>query len=205
MKSLLIFIGGLVTGLVLILGGGYLILNNYVEGTIEYQPEWIPDFNERLFESTAELVAARTEYERWIAVGDVGLWSVDSGNLELAAAYANEALTIAEKYETDWNYGNAIHKGHLILGRIALHNRDIAEAKKQLLLAGKTPGSPQLGSFGPNMILARELLEIGEVETVLAYLDLCEKFWDFDLVKLNRWRDQVSKGESPNFGSNLIY
>lgn len=191
--------------MVLILGGGYLILNSYVESTIEYQPEWIPDFNERLFESTAELVAARTEYERWIAVGDVGLWSVDSGNLELAAAYANEALTIAEKYKTDWNYGNAIHKGHLILGRIALHNRDIAEAKKQLLLAGKTPGSPQLGSFGPNMILARELLEIGEAETVLAYLDLCEEFWDFDLVKLNRWRDQVSKGESPNFGSNLIY
>ena len=182
-----------------------MILNSYVESTTEYQPEWIPDFNERLFESTAELVAARTEYERWIAVGDVGLWSVDSGNLELAAAYANEALTIAEKYETDWNYGNAIHKGHLILGRIALHNRDIAEAKKQLLLAGKTPGSPQLGSFGPNMILARELLEIGEAETVLTYLDLCEKFWDFDLVKLNRWRDQVSKGESPNFGSNLIY
>ena len=182
-----------------------MILNNYMESTIEYQPEWLPDFDERLFESTAELVAARTEYERWIAVGDVGLWSVDTGNLELAEAYANEALTIAEKYQNDWNYGNAIHKGHLILGRIALHKGDIAEAKKQLLLAGNTPGSPQLGSFGPNMILAKELLEIGEVETVLTYLDLCEKFWDFDLVKLNRWRDQVSKGESPNFGSNLIY
>jgi hypothetical protein len=49
-------------------------------------------------------------------------------------------------------------------------NGDIEEAKKQLLLAGKTPSSPQLNSFGPNMILAKELLDKGEKDTVLHYL-----------------------------------
>jgi len=209
MKSVLIFICGFITAIIVCVVGGYALFqyssNTMEEYEDEYQSEWVPDFNEQLYKSTAELVAAKTEYKRWVAIGDVGHWNIDGGSLETAKVLAQETLRIAEKYKDDWNYGNAIHKGHLTLGRIALRLDDIEEAKKQLLLAGNTPGSAQLDSFGPNMLLAQELLEKGENAIVLEYLKLCEIFWEFHIEKLMKWQEQVSKGEKPYFGANLIY
>jgi hypothetical protein len=205
MKSVLIFIGGFITAIIVLAGGGYIAMQYYTNITEDYQSEWMPDFQEELFESAAELAAAKTEYKRWLALGDVGLWNVDNGSLDIAEKFANESLAIAKKYKNDWNYGNAIHKGHLTLGRIALRRNNIEEAKKQLILAGNTPGSPQLDSFGPNMILAKELLEKGENQVVLDYFELCEVFWDMHMEQLMIWEEKVSKGEVPYFGANLIY
>jgi len=66
-----------------------------------------------------------------------------------ASDYAKQLLAQAENFKQDWNYGNAIHTANLTLGRIALASGDIDTAKARLLDAGKTPGSPQLDSFGP--------------------------------------------------------
>jgi len=52
-----------------------------------------------------------------------------AGNNEKADLYSNELLEIAPQYQDDWNYGNAIHDGHLVLGRIAVKNGNIDEAK----------------------------------------------------------------------------
>ena len=205
MKSIFIFIGGFITAIILVVLGGYAAMQYFSNMAEEYQSEWVPDFDEQLYKSTAELAAAKTEYERWVAIGDVGLWLVENNALDKAESFANETLRIAEKYKKDWNYGNAIHKGHLTLGRIALRRGDIEEAKKQLILAGKTPGSPQLDSFGPNMVLAKELLDKGEKEVVLEYFKLCEVFWELHMEKLMIWEDAISKGKEPNFGANLIY
>ncbi|MCG7991199.1 MAG: hypothetical protein JAY99_01745 [Candidatus Thiodiazotropha lotti] len=205
MKSFIIFTSGFFTAVILLAVGGYGFMQYTSNMVEEYQSEWIPDFDEQLYKSAVDLAAAKTKYERWVAIGDVGLWNVDNGSLEKAESFAHETLKIAEMYKDDWNYGNAIHKGHLTLGRVALRKGDIEEAKKQLLLAGKTPGSPQLDSFGPNMVLAKELLEKGENDTVLKYLELCEEFWDFHLEKLIKWEEQITRGEKPNFGTNLLY
>ncbi len=109
-----------------------------------------------------------------------------------AAAFARELLELAERYRADWNYGNAIHKGHLILGRVALRRGDLDAARRELLLAGRTPGSPQLDSFGPNMTLAKELLKAGEKGVVLEYFELCRRFWVMGAQHLAYWvgRDQ---------------
>ena len=79
------------------------------------------------------------------------------------------------------------------------------EAKTRLLAAGNTPGSPALGSFGPNMTLAKELLEIHQADTVLQYFDECAQFWKGHQDTLDGWRATVRRGEIPDFGSNLIY
>jgi len=81
----------------------------------------------------------------------------------------------------------------------------IEDSKKYLRLAGLTPGSPQLNSFGPNMSLAKQLLEAGERDTVVEYLDFCRKFWQMDFGKLDYWTAQVRAGEVPDFGANLTY
>ena len=83
----------------------------------------------------------------------------EAGDTEKASSYAKQLLTMASDYRNDWNYGNAIYYGNFVLGRIAVHQGDLAQAGQYLLAAAATPGSPQLDSFGPNMTLAKELLE----------------------------------------------
>jgi len=125
----------------------------------------------------------------------------------LAANKPQKAKEYAEKMLSQnspgWNYGNNIHHGNIILGRIALTLDDLEEAKKRLINAGKTPGSPQLNSFGPNMTLAKELLQKGEKDVVLKYLDLCSKFWKSGKDRLHKWSVVVKDGKIPDFGPNL--
>jgi hypothetical protein len=74
------------------------------------------------------------------------------------------------------NNGDAIHHGNLVLGRFALKSGDVEKAKEYLLKAGQTSGSPVLCSGGPNMMLAKELLESGEREVVIQYLKALRQF-----------------------------
>jgi len=122
-----------------------------------------------------------------------------------ARELARSLLIEAEVWKTNWNYGNAVHAANLVLGRVALVEGDTDEAKKFLLEAGKTPGSPQLNSFGPDMLFAREMLKRGEKEMVLRYFDLCAKFWPARFSNLDEWRASIAKGETPDFGANLRY
>jgi predicted Zn-dependent protease len=127
--------------------------------------------------------------------------ALEAGQTAKARAYAEELLKATD--QDDWNYGNRIHHGHLILGRIALREGDLETAKEQLLAAGQTPGSPQLNSFGPNMVLAKELLAKGEKQAVLEYFKRCASFWHRD--ELEAWAREVEAGKSPDFGANLDY
>ena len=106
-----------------------------------------------------------------------------------------------------WSLGNRIHHGHLTLGRIALAEGNVEEAKERLLKAGATPGSPQLNSFGPNMALAKDLLERGEPDVVVRYFELCSEFWNSDRAKekLAEWTEQARAGSIPDFRANLNY
>jgi tetratricopeptide (TPR) repeat protein len=143
--------------------------------------------------------------ERFYELGDLAVGALEAGETAKAEEYASELLQDAQKFKNDWNYGNAIHKGNIVLGRIALQHHDIASAKQHLLLAGETPGSPQLDSFGPNMTLAKELLEKGEREAVLTYLQSCAKFWKMGGNKLEGWMGTIKGGGTPDFSSNLSY
>ena len=142
---------------------------------------------------------------RWYLLGGIASRRLRWGAIGSATGYAREFLAQASSYSDDWNFGNAIHKGNILLGLIALKDRQITEAKGYLLNAGSTPGSPQLDTFGPNMSLAKELLLVGETETVLKYLELCSKFWDSDFSQLSDWTSEIRQGRPPKFGANLLY
>lgn len=114
-----------------------------------------------------------------------------------AEAYARELLDLAEASARDWNYGNAVHDGHRILGQLALQRGDGRSAKEHLLAAGETPGSPQLDSFGPELTLANDLLAAGERATVVAYLKACERFWKTRGDDLRTWIAAIEAGETP--------
>src|SRR5260221_582797 len=70
----------------------------------------------------------------------------------------------------------SIHHGNVLLGRLDLKSGDVDAAKKHLLLAAKVSGPGPLETFGPNTMLARELLLKGEQDVVLQYFDECQKF-----------------------------
>jgi ATP/maltotriose-dependent transcriptional regulator MalT len=133
--------------------------------------------------------------------------SYAAGDMEKAKASATELLRLAPDRQYLWDYGNAIHDGNLVLGRVALHDGNIEAAKKYLLEAGKTPGSPQLNSSGPNMSLANDLLNKGEKDTVVAYFQLCGNFWTLSRgpSDLKTWTEEVKAGQIPHFGGNLYY
>lgn len=95
-----------------------------------------------------------------------------------------------------------MHDGNFVLGRIAVQEGQIDEAKRYLLEAGKSTGSPVLNTFGPNMSLARDLLLNGERETVLQYFELCGKFWSNGTERLALWTEDVKAGRMPDFGAN---
>jgi hypothetical protein len=143
--------------------------------------------------------------ERFDGLDALASTAFEAGDIPKAEQYARELLQMAPQHKQSWNYGNAIHKGNIVLGRIALRHGDIPSAKQYLLAAGATPGSPQLDSFGPNMTLAKELLEKNEGEVVLAYLESCGKFWKLGGKNLKDWTAMIRGGAVPDFGANLIY
>ena len=159
----------------------------------------------RLDKATKELAAASSEEKRFYALDDAAKESFEVGKIEDARKFASELLTLAPKFRGDWNYGNAVQDGNLVLGRIALKEGKSDEAKRYLIEAGKSPGSPQMNSFGPNLSLAKDLLDKGERETVLQYFDLCRKFWSLGKDNLDQWTKEIMAGETPDFGPNLIY
>ena len=114
-------------------------------------------------------------------------------------------LAVNPDFREIWNYGNVIHHANLVLGEIAHAKGNLVGAKFNLLEAGRTPGSAQLNSFGPNMTLANALLELGERDVVLEFFELCRGFWDFAPEKLDQWKNTVEAGGIPDFGGNLVY
>lgn len=153
--------------------------------------------------------------------------ALDAGDLDRAEALAKNLLALVPKMQQElarapaeaaqgaesvkwsnlrWGIDQIWHHGHLLLGRVALRRGDIVAAKADLLEAARLPIGKNFSPFGPNMALAKELLEKGEKETVLQYFDLCRKFWTYrGASTLDAWSAAVRRGEMPNFGGNLTY
>jgi hypothetical protein len=147
--------------------------------------------------------ATRRDQDRAYLLPEVTKFAYEAGNLNKAAAYATTLLNKYARSKQSPNYGDAIHYGNLVLGRVALARGNIVRAKAYLLESGKTPGSPHLDSFGPSMILAKELLEKGERRAVIQYFHLCAQFWKDDEGQLKKWEDIVRRGGMPDFDSTL--
>jgi hypothetical protein len=148
-----------------------------------------------------------------VARQSFGAACVEAGrNLDEAEAITRQML--ASTPTTNWNYGNVVYDAHSVLGRIALRHGDRETARKELRAAGRTPGSPQLNSFGPQFTLARELLQHGEQadrEDVAVFLDDVARFWANsdtapayarkDTLKkqqqIETWKGEVRAGKIP--------
>jgi len=145
------------------------------------------------------LSKAPKEVERFWILTNIAKLSFECQQYNKAKAYSDILLSTAQLHKDDWNYGNALHQANIILGKLALRSGDLQEAGSYLIKAGKTPGSPQLDTKGPDMTLAKELLENGETEVVIKYLELCDKFWELGQELLKNWISTIERGGIPDF------
>ena len=174
----------------------------YFERLTEAHSQSEPNKRLLLFEALAE---SSGKYERFTILAATAKAAYGTGNYVTAKKYADELLGTAQFYPNDWNYGNAVHDGNMVLGLIAVKNGDPKSGAEFLLKAGNTPGSPQIDTFGPNMTLANILIEKGETEAVLEYFELCKKFWKMEGGRLDSWAASIRGGGKPHFGANLFY
>jgi hypothetical protein len=144
-------------------------------------------------------------YVRFLTLHETALRAFNKRQLTRSESLTRELLSLSLDYRWDWNYANAIHHGHIQLGRVALARGDLSTARTELLEAGRVSGSPQLNSFGPNMQLALELLREGDRAVVLEYFRLCRTFWELGRSELDTWEDEVVRGQVPKFGDNVRY
>lgn len=134
---------------------------------------------------------------RFYGLNDQISAAYQANNFAKVEELAKENLALAAVYRCNWNYGNAVHNTNRVLGLVSLKNGDTETAAAYLLKAGKSTGSPQLNSFGPELDLANNLLQIDKVEPVKAYLKDIKSFWEMDHGKVDAWLKQIENGEKP--------
>lgn len=132
---------------------------------------------------------------RHVELVHVAQAAIASRVYERATSAANNLLAECDTYKGWWLHGNSVHHANIVLGQVALAAGDLDEAARRLEAAGKTPGSPQLNSFGPDLELARSLLAGGCTEVVVAYLEDCSRFWKGRAELLRGWVERIRAGE----------
>lgn len=104
-------------------------------------------------------------------------------------------------------WGGGVNESqHLRIEVARLWDEHLAKDPENLVLilqSARIDESPTLGSFGPNMRLASEILAEDRRDVVLECFDLCRDFWD--RPKLDEWSKAVHAGIAPDFGANLVY
>jgi hypothetical protein len=135
-------------------------------------------------------------------VADMAIMATVMGDLAKAQAYGEEALR--ESAHPGLYQADQVFCGNEALGLVAAKQGKLELARTYLLQAGRTKGNTTLGKFGPNMRLAKALLERGERDTVLEFIDLCRAFWPDGADTLTAWSDTIRAGGVPDFGRNLL-
>lgn len=173
--------------------------------SLQYLTESLKTLKDLPLTGSSDSIKQVYNYCLGILRDDVAFAALGVGDFEKAKQMAEEMLT--NNVDTaSWNYNNIIHNADTILGRVAIKKNDIKKAKEYLIKSAEVSASPQLNSFGPSFILARELLKLGEKEIVIDYLDLVAKFWakpgnrssPDKIQKINKWKDEIYSGKMPD-------
>ena len=85
--------------------------------------------------------AGTDESSRFSRLVDLAQEGFEAEDNAKASPYANNFLATAQR-QTAWNHGDAIHVGYIVLGRIALKQGQIKQAREYLLKAGGRQDRP---------------------------------------------------------------
>lgn len=117
-------------------------------------------------------------------------------NLGDAAAAEGDAEKLLDLVTVNANLGNfdeMIHSGETMLGRVALARGNLAEAKQHLAESAKV----KLRT-APKITLAQGLLDAGERDAVIRYLEACRSFWQFDQGRIDHAEKLIRTEAKPD-------
>lgn len=123
-------------------------------------------------------------------------WLKATAQLEQGPAPATQN----QRYTQGADRGDAIHDANMILGEVALSEGKNKEAGGFLIEAGKATNGWTLTSYGPDLALVNDLLDVSERQAVLTFFDECDVFWKTGRDSLAQWRKAVQAGQKPDFG-----
>jgi hypothetical protein len=117
-----------------------------------------------------------------------------------AQNYATQALELALRQGSHAADGievgtQAIHDANDVLGRVALQAGNVQQANEYLLKAATIPAEGTVSASGPRMLLAQALLDHGERDTVLQYLDRIRPSWKSGGTLLDQWTAAIRAGK----------
>jgi tetratricopeptide (TPR) repeat protein len=154
----------------------------------------IDDPSERAAEAYKRVLAlTRTPAARETLAGDMAEAAFKVGDFTAAAEYAKIYLHGKDR--------TAPQRANTILGRVALRSGDLTSAKQYLLDSSGPESGKEMSLSGPTMVLAKELLEQGEHDAVLQYLQNCLQLWPRGGDVLQIWIADIQHGKMPNFGN----
>jgi len=157
----------------------------------------IDDPAERASEAYKRVLAlTRLPAARDTLAGDMAEAAFKVGDFTGAAEFAKIHLQGKDR--------TAPQRANTILGRVALRSGDVVSAKRYLLDSSAPEAGKDVSLSGPTMILAKELLEQGETDAVLQYLENCLSLWPRGENALQIWMADIRHGKMPNFG-NLAF
>ena len=156
--------------------------------------EPIDDPAQRAAEAYKRVLAlTRTSSAREALAGDMAEAAFKVGDFTGAAEFAKIYLHGKDR--------TAPQRANTILGRVALRSGDLPSAKRYLLDSSGPESSKDVSLAGPTMVLAKELLEQGEHDVVLQYLENCLQLWPRGEDVLQIWIADIQHGKMPNFGN----
>jgi tetratricopeptide (TPR) repeat protein len=139
------------------------------------------------------LALTRNPSAREVLAGDMADAAFKMGDFPGAAEFAKIYLQGKDR--------TAPQRANTILGRVALRSGDVPGAKQYLLDSSQPLAGKDVSLSGPTMVLAKELLEQGERDAVLQYLQNCVSLWPRGENVLELWISEVKNGKTPNFGN----
>jgi len=121
------------------------------------------------------------------------------GRLEEAERYASEVLRLNRSVSSLDSGVEILHDANMVIGLVALRKGDLDRAKR-FLLASVPSGPFRLATSGPNLTLAKELLNKGEGSTVVEYLERLRLVWGEGADLIAKWVAVIRNGdEHPEF------
>jgi tetratricopeptide (TPR) repeat protein len=139
------------------------------------------------------LALTQNPVAREALAGDMAEAAFRVGDLPGAAQLAKIHLTGTDR--------TATQRANTILGRVAVRSGDMSAAKRYLLASSGPEAGKDVLLAGPTMVLAKELLEQGEKEAVLQYLENCLRIWPRGQSALEIWINDVQNDKVPKFGN----
>jgi len=148
------------------------------------------------------VAVSRTDSTRFFHMCGLPEIAFAAGDMTKAAKYADRLLAMTTKLSrhelATAVYADAIHKAHTVLGRIAVKNGKLATARKQLSLSARNVKIDEHASIHVSAALARDLIEAGETESVLKFLDICHRQLGWLQAYLFELRFLIQTGELRN-------